>query len=170
VELVEPGLVGDEATLLGQFLDYYRATMVRKVEGLTKAQLAQRLEPSTLTLGGLVKHLALVEDSWFQERLLGREPVEPWAAVDWDATPDWDFDSAADDEPAEIVALYEAACERSRRAVREAESLDVVMVVPNRRGERMSLRWILIHMIEETARHAGHADLIRESIDGRTGD
>lgn len=170
MELVEPGLVGDEATLLGQFLDYYRATMVRKVEGLTKAQLAQRLAPSNLTLGGLVKHLALVEDSWFQERLLGREPVEPWAAVDWDATPDWDFDSAADDEPAEIVALYEAACERSRRAVREAESLDVVMVRPNRRGERMSLRWILIHMIEETARHAGHADLIRESIDGRTGD
>lgn len=170
MERREPDLIADESTLLGQFLDYYRATVVRKVEGLTKEQLAQRIEPSTLTLAGLVKHLALVEDSWFQERLLGAEPGEPWAGVDWDATPDWDFDTALDDEPADLVALYEAACERSRAAVASVGDLDAVMVTPNRRGERMSLRWILLHMIEETARHAGHADLLRETVDGVTGD
>jgi len=170
MERREPDLVGDETTLLGQFLDYYRATIVRKVEGLTKEQMGHRIEPSTLTLGGLVKHLALVEDSWFQERLLGRETAEPWASVDWAATPDWDMDSAVDDDPADLVAMYTAACERSRQATAEAGDLDFVMLRPNRRGEHMSLRWILLHMIEETARHAGHADLLRETLDGVTGD
>ncbi|HEY8546227.1 MAG TPA: DinB family protein [Acidimicrobiales bacterium] len=170
MERREPDLVGDEATLLGQFLDYFRATIVRKAEGLTKEQLAHRIEPSTLTLGGLLKHLALVEDSWFQERLLGRDLGEPWASVDWDATPDWDFDSAVDDEPEALVAMYTAACERSRQAVAEVGDLDAMTSRPNRRGEHMSLRWVLIHMIEETARHAGHADLLRETLDGVTGD
>jgi uncharacterized damage-inducible protein DinB len=170
MERREPDLVGDEATLLGQFLDYYRATIVLKAEGLTREQLAHRIEPSTLTLGGLLKHLALVEDSWFQERLLGRDLGEPWAGVDWDATPDWDIDSARDDEPEVLVAMYTEACERSRRAVAEVGDLDTLMIRPNRRGELMTLRWILLHMIEETARHAGHADLLRETLDGVTGD
>lgn len=166
----EPDLVGDELTLLNQFIDYYRATLLKKASGLTKAQLNQRLEPSTLTLAGLVKHMAWVEHIWFRDRLLGEDSIEPWASVDWAATPDWELDSAADDEPEEIFALYVAACESSRAAVAQVGDLDAVMVKANRRGERMSLRWILLHMLEEHARHAGHADLIRESIDGVTGD
>ena len=170
MERKDPDNTGDELTLLDQFLDFQRATMLLKVEGLTKAQLAQRIEPSTMTLAGLVKHLALVEDSWFQERLRGLDAAEPWASVDWDATPDWEFDTAVDDEPADLTAMYEAACARSREAVGAVGDLETVMVRPNRAGEHYSLRWILIHMIEETARHAGHADLIRETIDGVTGE
>lgn len=170
MERKDPDTTGDELTLLTQFLDYQRATIVQKAEGLTASQLAQRIEPSTMTLPGLVKHLALVEDIWFHMRVLGLELQEPWASVDWKATPDWDFDSAGDDDIADLVAMYEAACERSRAAVEAVGDLDAVAVKANRAGDRMSLRWILIHMIEETARHAGHADLLREAIDGVTGD
>jgi uncharacterized damage-inducible protein DinB len=170
MELSEPDLAGDETTLLTQFLDYQRAVMVRKAEGLTKEQLNRRLGPSTLTLAGLLKHLTLVEDSWFQERMLGRDSAEPWASVDWQATPDWEMDTAGDHEPDELVAMYEAACERSRQVVTDIGDLETVMAKANRRGEKMSLRWVLIHMVEETARHAGHADFLRESIDGATGD
>jgi uncharacterized damage-inducible protein DinB len=170
MELIDPDNRGDERTLLTQFLDYQRAVMVRKAEGLTAEQLAARLGPSELTLGGLLKHMALVEDSWFHRRLLGRELPEPWASVDWEADPDWEFHTAAQDEPAELFRLYHAACERSRAAVDEVGDLDAISKVPNRRGEHFSLRWILLHMIEEAARHVGHADLLRESIDGATGD
>lgn len=170
MERKDPDNTGDELTLLTQFLDFQRATVVLKCEGLTQAQLAARIEPSTLTLAGLLKHLALVEDSWFGERLRGLDIGAPWSSVDWDATPDWDFDSAVDDTPADLLALYEAACARSRESVTTVGDLDTVMVQANRRGEYFSLRWILLHMIEETARHAGHADLLRETIDGATGE
>jgi uncharacterized damage-inducible protein DinB len=159
-----------ELALLTGFLDYYRGVMVRKAQGLTREQLAVRLGPSTLTIGGVIKHLALVEDSWFDRRLVGNEYGEPWAQVDWEADPDWEFRTAAADEPEALLRLYEDACARSRAAVAEVASLDAMSQAPNRRGEHFSMRWILIHMIEETARHAGHADLIRESIDGATGD
>jgi uncharacterized damage-inducible protein DinB len=170
MELFEPDDVGDEWTLLTQFLDHHRSILVRKAEGLDQAQMATRLAPSELTLAGLVKHMALVEDSWFQRRLLGEALGEPWASVDWKADPDWDFHSAVDDDPAELLALYQAACERSRAAVAAVGDLDAMTRRPNRRGEHFNLRWLLLHMIEETARHNGHADLLRESIDGATGD
>jgi uncharacterized damage-inducible protein DinB len=170
MDLFEPDDVGDERTLLTQFLDHHRSILVRKAEGLSRAQMAQRLGPSTLTIGGLVKHMALVEDSWFQERLSGEEPREPWASVDWRADPDWEFRTAADDDPAELIALYQAACERSRATVAAIGDLDTMTVRPNRHGDHFNLRWVLLHMIEETARHNGHADLLRESIDGATGD
>jgi uncharacterized damage-inducible protein DinB len=171
MDLKDPDLAGDELTLLNQFLDFQRAVLVRKAEGLTTEQLNQRLGRSTLTLGGLLKHGALVELNWFRERLLGEGPTEPWASVDWTATPDWDFDTAVDDSPEALIAMYVDACERSRDAVKQVGGdLDRMMAKPNRHGDKMSLRWILIHMIEETARHAGHADLLRESIDGATGD
>src|SRR5262245_361697 len=160
----------DELTTLNGFLDFYRAVMIRKADGLTPEQLAARLGPSELTIGGLIKHLAYAEDIWFDRRLGGNEWGAPWADVDWNADPDWEFHSAVDDDLAELIALYEQACARSRAAVDAVGDLEAMSKFPNRRGEHFSMRWILLHMIEETARHAGHADLIRESIDGRVGD
>jgi uncharacterized damage-inducible protein DinB len=143
---------------------------VMKISGLTKDQLAVRLGPSTLTLAGLVKHLALVEDSWFQEDLFGRKLPEPWASAPFDDDPDWEFHSAVDDSPSDLLDLYAAACERSRAAVAEVGDPAAWAARPLRNGMRINLRWILLHMIEETARHNGHADLLRESIDGQTGE
>jgi uncharacterized damage-inducible protein DinB len=170
MDRTRPHSFGDEPTQLAQWLDYHRATLVTKASGLTKEQLAARLGPSTLTLAGLVKHMALVEDGWFQETLLGVPLPEPWAGAPFDDDPDWDFTSAVDDEPDELLALYAAACERSRAAVRQVGDLDAPAVELHPEGHRYNLRWILLHMIEETARHNGHADLLRESVDGETGD
>jgi uncharacterized damage-inducible protein DinB len=170
MERTDPDTTGDELTLLSQFLDYHRATLVQKAGGLDRRQLGTRLGPSTLTLAGLVKHMALVEDSWFGSVLLGREDREPWAGVDWDADPDWEFHTAVDDEPEDLLTLYADACERSRAAIAEVGDLGRVAAKPSRRGEPFTLRWIMLHMIEETARHNGHADLLRENIDGVTGE
>ena len=156
------------------FLDYHRNTLRWKTEGLTQAQQATRLEPSTLTLGGLLKHMALVEDNWFSVVLLGNEDAEPWQGLDWDADPNWEFRTAADDSPDELRRLLDQAIEASDaniRQVLDADGLDGLSVRESRHTEgRFSLRWILLHMIEEYARHNGHADLIRESIDGSTGE
>jgi uncharacterized damage-inducible protein DinB len=170
MERTDPDTTGGELTLLSQFLDYHRATLAQKASGLDRRQLGARLGPSTLTLAGLVKHMALVEDSWFGKVLLGREPDEPWASVDWDADPDWEFHTAVDDEPADLLALSAGGCERSRAAVVEVGDLDRLAAKPSRQGEPFNLRWIMLHMIEETARHNGHADLLRENIDGVTGE
>ncbi|MBL8776386.1 MAG: DinB family protein [Acidimicrobiales bacterium] len=172
MERTDPDLTGDELTLLSQFLDYYRATIVEKVRGLDRAQLAVTLAPSDLTLAGLVKHLALVEYGWFQEDLLGRGLPEPFASAPWDEDRDWEFHTAVDDDPADLLALYEDACERSRAAVAEVGDLEARSVRASRRrpGEHYSLRWIMLHMIEETARHAGHADFLRQAADGTVGD
>lgn len=166
----DPDTLGPEPAVLAQFLDYHRATLVMKASGLDRAQLSQTTAASDLTLGGLVKHLALVEDSWFGSVMLGRPLPEPWVGVDWQADPDWDLHSAVDDEPHELIALYKAACERSRAAVAELNDLDAVSRGEHRSGERFNLRWVILHMIEETARHNGHADLLREAIDGATGE
>jgi uncharacterized damage-inducible protein DinB len=170
MDRTDPDTKGDELTLLSQFLDYHRATLVWKVSGLDRQQLGTRLEPSALTLAGLVKHMALVEDSWFGQVLLGRDEGEPWAGVDWDDDPDWEFRTAVDDDPDALLALYTDACERSRAAVAEVGDLDRLAAKRSRSGEQFNLRWIMLHMIEETARHNGHADLLRESIDGATGE
>ncbi|HEX5861442.1 MAG TPA: DinB family protein [Nocardioides sp.] len=168
-----PIAAGEVDSLLA-FLDWHRDTLRRKTEGLTQAQQATRLEPSTLTLGGLLKHMALVEDNWFSVVLLGNEDAEPWRGVDWDADPDWEFRTAADDSPEELRRLLDeaiAASDVNMRQVLDSDGLDALSVRESRRQEgRFSLRWILLHMIEEYARHNGHADLIRESIDGSTGE
>ena len=159
----------DELTTLGDSLDRQRDAMVRRFTGLSPEQVRQAPLPSSLTLAGLVKHLALVEDSWFQDRFLGRGLPEPWASAPFDDDRDWEFHSAVHDEPDALLALYAAACERSRAAVAEAGDLSARSVQPTlTEQEPFSLRWVLIHMIEETARHCGQADLIRESIDGTT--
>ncbi len=170
MDRTDPDTRGDELTLLSQFLDYHRATLVQKASGLDRQQLGTTLGPSTLTLAGLVKHMALVEDSWFGNVLLGREEREPWASVDWDDDPDWEFHTAVDDDPDDLLALYADACARSRAAIAEFGDLDRMAAKPSRSGETFNLRWIMLHMIEETARHNGHADLLRENIDGATGE
>ena len=172
---IEPPLRGTEAETVLAYLDYQRNTLRWKTEGLTQAQLATRLEPSTLALGGLLKHMALVEDNWFSVVLLGNEDAEPWRGLDWDADPDWEFRTAVDDSPEELRRLLDeaiAASDANIRQVLDADGLDGLSVRESRRqeGQRFSLRWILLHMIEEYARHNGHADLIRESIDGATGE
>lgn len=160
----------DERTALTEMLDYYRAVLLRKTEGLSNSQLATRLEPSDLTLGGLLMHLALVEDGWFQATFLGEELGEPWHDFDWESDPDWEFHHAREFSRDVIVAQYEGSIARSRQVVDGAESLDILAAENAGDGGDVNLRWILVHLIEEYARHAGHADLIRESIDGATGD
>ncbi len=168
----DPPQSADEVTMLRAFLDYYRATLRRQAEGLTREQLATPLPPATMTLGGLLKHLALVEDDWFIVTFAGQELPAPWSEVDWDADRDWEWHSAAADEPAYLFELFDRAVANADRYLDEAlagEGLDARSVELGRRsGQAFTLRWILVHLIEEYARHAGHADLIRESIDGAT--
>jgi uncharacterized damage-inducible protein DinB len=159
-------------TLLG-FLDYQRATMAWKSRGLDAAGPQTTVGASSITLGGMLKHMAWVEDYWFSVRLRGAVPVAPWKAVDWDADPDWEWHSAADDSPEQLHARWKDAFAHSRTMVAETVAegcLEFLARQPWPTGESPSLRWILVHMIEEYARHNGHADLIRESIDGESGD
>lgn len=161
----------DEATTLTAFLDHVRATLLRQCEDLDADQLAQRLDPSPMCLGGMLKHLVFVEQWWFRVVFAGLEPDGVWADVDWEADEDWDWHSWRDQSPAELAAMLRAEAERSRATVAAALAdggLDTLAVREGRHG-RVSLRWILVHMVEEYARHCGHADLIRESVDGRTG-
>jgi hypothetical protein len=167
----DPPDSGPELVLLTAFLDYQRETMLLKTEGLTREQLGHRLPSSSLTLAGLLNHLALVEDSWFRARFAGLPDDELWAGVDWDADPDFEFRTATDVYPEDLRARYADACARSREVVAGAASLDELSVgTSSRTGTRWDLRWVLLHMIEETARHAGHADLLREAIDGTVGE
>lgn len=169
----EPPVAGDEtATLLGS-LERQRATFAWKCGGLDEAGLQARVGASSMTLGGLLKHLALVEDDYFSRRLYGRDLGPPWNAVDWDADRDWEWHSAAADSPQQLYALWEQAVARSRVAVTEALAAGG-MDQPARHawpdGRTPSLRRILIDLIEEYARHVGHADLLRESVDGLVGE
>jgi Protein of unknown function (DUF664) len=168
----EPPLAGDEAaTLLGS-LERQRATFVWKCSGLDAAGLRATHAPSSMTLGALLKHLALIEDNYFSRKLLGRELGPPWNTVDWDADPDWEWHSAADDTPEELLALWHAAVARSRAAV--TQMLGDGDLGQLSRGDwpngAPSLRRILVDLIEEYARHTGQADLIRESVDGLVGE
>jgi uncharacterized damage-inducible protein DinB len=169
----EPPLAADEtATLLG-FLDYQRATLAWKCGGLDAAGLGATVGASSMTLGGMLKHLAYVEDLWFSRWLHRRDKALPWDTVDWAADRDWDWHSAADDTPEQLLALWQDAMARSRFLVSEALAdggLEQLARRTNSDGEAPSLRWILCHMIEEYARHNGHADLLRESVDGLTGE
>ncbi|MFI7130748.1 DinB family protein [Nonomuraea sp. NPDC050153] len=169
----EPPLAADEtATLLG-YLDYQRATLAWKCSDLDVAGLKVTVGVSSMTLGGMIKHLAYVEDYWFSRSLRGGDWPPPWDTVDWQADRDWDWSSAADDSPEQLFALWQEAVSRSRSAVAEALADGDLGQLARRSwadGQAPSLRWILCHMIEEYARHNGHADLIRESVDGLTGE
>jgi len=159
-----------ERDLLGQYLDYQRETILLKTEGLDKDQLARRIPTSALTLAGILYHLALVEESWFEEDFLGLEPRADWRGVDWDADPDYEFRTALDKDPGWLRQRYREACDRARRVVADADSLDAVSVSTRVGGKPFTLRWVTLHLIEETARHAGQADLLREAIDGSVGE
>ena len=167
---IEPKKIGSELDLLRQYLDYQRATVLLKTEGLSREQLTRQLAPSTLTLAGLLYHLALVEETWLEVRFAGMPERAPWASVDWDADPDWEFRTAKDLAPAQLRRRYREACHRGRGVVARAGGLDQLSVSVDRQGERFTLRWVLLHLIEETARHAGHADLLRQAVDGSVGE
>jgi hypothetical protein len=172
--LREPPVAGNETdTLLGS-LERQRATFAWKCGGLDPDGVTATVGVSSVTIGGLLKHLALVEDEYFNRRLWGREFGPPWDTVDWDADPDWEWHSAADDSPAQLMALWQAAVARSRSALSEALADGRGLDQPARftwpDGQSPSLRRILIDLIEEYARHVGHADLIRESVDGLVGE
>jgi uncharacterized damage-inducible protein DinB len=166
----DPPDSGPELVQLTAFLDYQRETMLLKCDGLTREQLAQPLPPSPLTLAGLLNHLAKVEDTWFRVRFAGLPEADWRADAAGPAEPDWDFKNAASVAPEELRERYRTACAASREVVAQAPDLDRLSARPRRDGPHVDLRWILIHMIEETARHAGHADLLREAIDGTVGE
>jgi len=159
--------------MLRAFLDYYRATIQRQAEGLTKAQLATPHPPATMTLAGILKHLAFVEHWWFVNVLEGKPGDPAWVPEGvWESDDDWDFNSAPEDDAESLNAWFEAAVAESDRVTDAAlatdEGLDTLARRPRGDGSVASLRWILVHLIEEYARHAGHADLIREAVDGAT--
>ncbi|WP_431935010.1 DinB family protein [Micromonospora sp. RP3T] len=154
---------GDERAILDAFLDFHRATVLRKARGLADADAGRRLVPSLTTLAGLLKHLALVEGNWFV-RLFAPEPGDVYLTSQADA--DASFTLGPDDTVEALAAAYEAACARSRAV---AARFDLDHVVPHPQLGEVSLRWVLVHLIEETARHAGHADILRELTDGETG-
>ena len=168
----EPPLTGDERATLEGFLDYQRATLAWKCSNLDHAGFTAATAASSMTLGGVMKHMAYVEDYWFAQWWDGGEASAPWRDVEWASDPDWEWHSARDDSPSEIRALWERAVARSRAVV--ASSVSEGLGAPTRRrwpdGRAPSRRWILCHMIEEYARHNGHADLLREAIDGETGE
>ncbi|HEY1627083.1 MAG TPA: DinB family protein [Streptosporangiaceae bacterium] len=169
----EPPLDADEAGTLIGFLDWQRATLAWKCSGLDTAGLRATTAASTMTLGGLLKHMALVEQIWFHQSLHGRDSTPPWEEVDWKTYPDWEFSTAGEDSPEQLFALWQGTVERSRADVAEVLAGGGLGTLAERAlpdGGRPSVRWILCHMIEEYARHNGHADLLRESIDGQTGE
>ncbi|MEO7588727.1 MAG: DinB family protein [Arachnia sp.] len=170
----EPPLAADEADTLAGFLDFQRATLQWRTRDLTVEQFRRRLEhPSTMTLAGIMKHLAFVEDHWFTTVAAGETYPAMWDALDDD--PDWDWVSALNDSVDDLRATWEESVARSRdvatRLLAEdrASALAATHSAWGGHGQ-VSLRWILTHMVEEYARHNGHADLLREAIDGQTGE
>jgi uncharacterized damage-inducible protein DinB len=166
----EPQQAAGELDTLVQFLEFLRATLAWKTDGLGEKGLRRRLPPSSMSLGGMLHHLAYVEDHWFGRRLAGLAPAPPWDTVDWDADPDWDWHAADALDEASIKDRWRAAVERSRAHLRELLGEGGLDTMERRPEPQVNVRWVLVHMIEEYARHAGHADLLRESIDGLTGE
>jgi hypothetical protein len=167
----EPPVAGNELdTLLGE-LERVRGYIAWKCGGLDSAGLRATLGPSTMTLGGMLKHLSVCEDHTFSIKLHGRAPHPPWNTVDWDADPDWEWHSAAADSPEQLMSLWQDTVSRSRELVANAlADGGLEHTAASRDGRAPSLRRLLIDMIEEYARHVGHADLIRESVDGLVGE
>jgi uncharacterized damage-inducible protein DinB len=156
-------VAGTEKEVLTGFLDHYRATILAICEGLSDEDLRRPMVPSGTTLLGMIKHLAYVERGWFQETIAGDQVEYPFDADD----PDADLRIERHESTEEILGLYRSECSRSRQII-ETVSLDD-LVKGEERSADYNVRWVIVHMIEETARHAGHADIIREQLDGSTG-
>jgi hypothetical protein len=169
----EPPLAGTEVEHLLGALDRLRATFRWKADGLDAAQLQTRVAASALTLGGLLKHVAFVEDYMFTTKLRGELPGEPWTSAGGRPSSDWSFSSAADDTPEYLYGLWDGAVQRSRERVAAALAdggLDQLVHLSGPDGQRASLRRLLCDLLEEYGRHTGHADLLREAVDGRVGE
>jgi Protein of unknown function (DUF664) len=168
----EPPAAGTESEQLLAALDRLRATFRYKADGLDAAGLNVRIGASALTLGGLLKHLALVEDHQFGYKLTGEPLGPPWAEVDFEADPDWEFRTAAEDSPRSLYELGDVAVARSRERVAKALAGGGMgqLVHASVDGAHASLRRLVCDMLEEYGRHTGQADLIREAVDGRTGE
>jgi uncharacterized damage-inducible protein DinB len=162
---VSEPFTGEERAMLQGWLDWHRQTLLFKCQGLDAAQLKRATcEPSNLTLLGLVRHMTEVERSWFRRRVSGQDVAWVYCT---DESPDGDFDDVATADPEADMAAFLAECESAQQAV--ADLPLEYEFHHDRRNASLSLRWVYLHMIEEYARHNGHADLIRERIDGATG-
>jgi hypothetical protein len=169
----EPPLAGNEVDSVIGSLERQRNTLAWKCRGLSAEQMNLSVGASAITLGGLLKHLAGAEATKFKWMFLGRSPGSPWAELDWDADPDWPWTSAAQDSPEELMQLWRAEVAESRAIVADAlagDGLDTAAWFTTPDGESPNLRRLMMDLIEEYARHTGHADLIRESIDGLVGE
>ena len=154
-----------ERIALTERLDEERRAVVAQASDLSLDELhARPLSATPLSIGRLLKHLAYTEDRWFQHKLVGARLPDPWRTVDPADAHDWSFRSADGEPAALLIDLYLGACERSRAATAACSSLDVLAVSPSFGKRPVNLRWLLAHMIDETARHAGHADLIRDAL------
>ena len=159
----QPASTGSERPVLEAFLDFHRQALVSKVDGISETEARHRRVRSMTTLAGLIKHMTGVERGWFQRDLGGRDPADigPHAGGGDDS---WDL--AEDETVSSLVRDYEQACEQSRQLAARFALDDAV---PHADLGEVSLRWIYVHMIEETARHVGHADILRELTDGAAG-
>ena len=174
-ERIDPPMQADERTTLVAFLDYFRSTLLEKAADLTDAEARRATcPPSDLNVMGLIRHMAEVERHWFRRVWADDQTATPIFYGDAHPTgdPDGDIHPAETDTMATAIGAWLTEVEAARDAVARATSLDTIAVMPptQHRPEAPTMRWILVHMIEEYARHCGHADLIREAIDGRTGD
>ena len=170
----EPPLAGGETEQLIAALDRLRTTFRWKTDGLDAAGLAAApVASSALTIGGLLKHLTLIEATYVPAKMFGEPPGEPWDSVDWEADPEWEFRTAAGDGPAALYASYDAAVARSRTRLARGPTvggLEQDAQVSDGDGRHASLRRVVCDLIEEYGRHTGQADLIREAVDGRVGE
>ena len=169
----EPPLAGTELEHLLGMLNRLRFTFRWKASGLDSAGLNKALPPSTLTLGGLLKHLAAVETLNFTWEAFRSDPGEPWRSANWGSGADWVFTSAASDSPEQLYGLYDDAVVANRARIAEAidtKGIDQLTEATDGAGNHVSLRRFVCDLIEEYGRHTGHADLLRENVDGLVGE
>lgn len=173
LEFTDPPLLEDEKTTLIGFLLYQQSVFLKKLKTeeddfLPDAQLTQSLPPSSLTLKSLIAHLWYVEDYWREEKILGRPRPEPWASLNFSTDPDADFHWAKQQTSHSLVAGLLASCQKTRDLLAQ---LDLNAPINSTfEGEKINNRWVATHLLEEWARHLGHADFLREAIDGSVGD
>jgi Protein of unknown function (DUF664) len=169
----EPPFAGTEAEHVLGSLERLRATFRWKADALDAVQLRASMPASSLTVGGLLNHLAAQEDYASAVKIAGREMPAVWDDNDWDSDDDWEFTSAAGRSPEELYGAYDAAVDRSRAVIGAAiddRGLDGGSGVTLDDGTRVSVRRVLFDLLEEYGRHTGHLDLLREAVDGRVGE